>query len=88
MIGLTLLMTSFYMVMLVGNISFLRHALLGSICVAVLWEITRHVLVWYFSTLSMVNIIYGSLTTAILALLRSGSRRDYFVVWGAGDCRI
>lgn len=67
-IGLTLLLTSFYMVMPVGNISF-RHALMGSFCVAVLWEITRHVLVWYFSTLSMVNIIYGSLTTAVLALV-------------------
>lgn len=67
-IGLTLLLTSFYMVMPVGKIS-LRHALLGSFCVTVLWEITRHVLVWYFSTLSMVNIIYGSLTTVILALV-------------------
>lgn len=67
-LGLSLLLTSFYMVMPVGNIS-LRHAMMGSVCVAVLWEITRHVLVWYFSTLSMVNIIYGSLTTAVLALV-------------------
>lgn len=67
-IGLTLLLTSFYMVMPVGKISFC-HALMGSFCVAVLWEITRHVLVWYFATLSMVNIIYGSLTTTVLALV-------------------
>ncbi|SEA83440.1 YihY family inner membrane protein [Thiothrix caldifontis] len=67
-IGLTLLLASFYMVMPVGNICF-RHALAGSFCVAILWEITRHLLVWYFSTLSMVNIIYGSLTTAVIALL-------------------
>lgn len=67
-LGLTLLLTSFYMVMPVGRISF-HHALVGSFCVAVLWEITRHLLVWYFSTLSMVNIIYGSLTTAVVALL-------------------
>jgi YihY family inner membrane protein len=66
--GLTLLLASFYMVMPVGNIPF-RHALIGSLCVAVLWEITRHILVWYFSTLSMVSIIYGSLTTAVIALL-------------------
>jgi len=26
-------------------------------------------MVWYFSTLSMVNVIYGSLTTAIVALI-------------------
>lgn len=68
MISLTLLLTSFYMVMPVGTIQF-RHALVASFCVVVLWEITRHILVWYFSTLSMVNIIYGSLTTAILALV-------------------
>lgn len=66
--ALTLLLASFYMVMPVGTIPF-RHALIGSFCVAVLWEITRRVLVWYFSTLSMVGIIYGSLTTAIIALL-------------------
>lgn len=66
--ALTLLLASFYMVMPVGRIPF-RHALIGSFCVAVLWEITRRALVWYFSTLSMVGIIYGSLTTAIIALL-------------------
>jgi membrane protein len=27
------------------------------------------VLVWYFSTLSQVNVVYGSLTTAIVVLL-------------------
>ena len=35
----------------------------------VLWEITRHVLVWYFATLSQVSVVYGSLTTAIVVLL-------------------
>ena len=34
-----------------------------------LWEITRHILVWYFATLSQVSILYGSLTTAIVVLL-------------------
>jgi uncharacterized BrkB/YihY/UPF0761 family membrane protein len=46
-----------------------RHALIGGITAAVLWEITRHVLVWYFATLSQVNVVYGSLTTAIVVLL-------------------
>lgn len=68
MIGLTLLLTSFYMVMPVGKISF-RHALVGSFAVMVLWEIVRHIMVWYFSTLSMVNLVYGSLATAIVALV-------------------
>lgn len=68
MIGLTLLLTSFYMVMPVGKISF-RYAFIGSVSVVILWEATRHILVWYFSTLSMVNLIYGSLATTIVALL-------------------
>ena len=46
-----------------------RHGLIGGITATVLWEITRHVLVWYYSTLSMVNVIYGSFATAVVALL-------------------
>jgi YihY family inner membrane protein len=52
----------------VGKISF-RHALIGGVVAGVLWETLRHLLVWYFSTLSFVSVIYGSLATAILALL-------------------
>ena len=29
------------------------------------WEITRRILVWYFSSLSFVNVVYGSLATAL-----------------------
>ena len=68
MVGLTLLLTSFYMVMPVGKMSF-RHALAGSFLVVILWEVVRHILVWYFSTLSMINLIYGSLATTIVALV-------------------
>ncbi len=68
MLGMMLLLTSFYMVMPRAHISF-RHALIGGITAAVLWEIARNVLVWYFATLSMVNVIYGSLATVIVALL-------------------
>jgi membrane protein len=35
---------------------------------ALLWEVARHVLVWYFSTLSQVNVVYGSMTTAIVVM--------------------
>lgn len=66
--GLILLLTSIYMVMPVGKLSF-KHALVGSISATILWELARHVLVWYFSTLSMVNLVYGSLTSAIVMLL-------------------
>jgi YihY family inner membrane protein len=66
--GEIFVLTSVYMVMPVGRLS-LRHALLGGVTAALLWEITRHLLVWYFSTLSQVNVLYGSLTTAIVVLL-------------------
>jgi membrane protein len=66
--GEIFVLTSVYMVMPVGRLSW-QHALLGGVTAALLWEITRHVLVWYFSTLSQVNVVYGSLTTAIVVLL-------------------
>lgn len=66
--GEVLLLTALYLVMPVGRLSF-RHALIGGITAALLWEITRHVLLWYFATLSQVNVVYGSLTTAIVVLL-------------------
>jgi membrane protein len=66
--GEVLLLTSIYLVMPVGRLSW-RHALVGGASAAVLWEISRHVLVWYFATLSQVRTVYGSLTTAIVVLL-------------------
>lgn len=65
--GEILLLTSVYLVMPVGRLSF-SHALIGGVTATVLWEITRHVLVWYFSALSQVSVVYGSLTTAIVVL--------------------
>ena len=52
----------------VGRLS-IRHAAVGGITATVLWEITRHILVWYYATLSQIQVVYGSLTTAIVALL-------------------
>ncbi|OWW21842.1 YihY/virulence factor BrkB family protein [Noviherbaspirillum denitrificans] len=66
--GEILVLTSVYMVMPVGRLS-LRHALIGGAVATFLWEITRHILVWYFATLSQVSKVYGSLTTAIVVLL-------------------
>jgi membrane protein len=65
--GEILLLTSVYMVMTVGRLWW-RHALVGGVTAALLWEVTRRVLVWYFSTLSQVSVVYGSLTTAIVVL--------------------
>jgi membrane protein len=66
--GEIFVLTSVYLVMPAGRLDW-RHALMGGVTAAVLWEITRHVLVWYFATLSQVNVVYGSLTTAIVVLL-------------------
>ena len=66
--GEVFVLTAVYLVMPVGRLS-LRHALIGGVTATVLWEITRHLLVWYFATLSQVNLVYGSLTTAIVVLL-------------------
>jgi YihY family inner membrane protein len=66
--GMVLMLTSFYLVMPVGRISF-RHALSGAVTATVLWEIIRRILVWYYSRLSLVNVIYGSLATTVVALL-------------------
>ncbi len=65
--GEIFVLTSVYIVMPVGRLSW-RHALIGGVTAALLWEITRHLLVWYFSTLSQVSVVYGSLTTAIVVL--------------------
>jgi len=43
--------------------------LIGGITAAFLWELTRHGLVWYFSTLSFVNVVYGAFATVIIILL-------------------
>jgi YihY family inner membrane protein len=67
LIGEILVLTSIYMVMPVGRLS-LSHALVGGVTAALLWEVARHVLVWYFSTLSKVNVVYGSMSTAIVVM--------------------
>jgi len=67
-LGEVLMFTSIYWVMPVVRITF-RHALIGGTTATVLWEITRRVLVWYYAALSMVNLIYGSIATVVVALL-------------------
>jgi YihY family inner membrane protein len=67
-IGEVFMLTSIYLVMPVAHITF-RHALVGGITATILWEITRRLLVWYYSVLSMINLIYGSFATTVVALL-------------------
>jgi membrane protein len=46
-----------------------RHALIGGATAAVQWEITLHILVWYYTSMSQIHVVYGSLTTSIAVLL-------------------
>ncbi|MFW5968080.1 MAG: YihY/virulence factor BrkB family protein [Persicimonas sp.] len=67
-IGMTGLFAATYRVLPVVRVS-MHRALVGGFLAAILWEVTRRVLVWYFSSISLVNVIYGSLATVIVVLL-------------------
>ncbi len=67
-VGEMLMLTSFYLVMPEVRVRF-RYALIGGISATVLWEITRRVLIWYYATVSLVNVIYGSIAITVVALL-------------------
>ena len=67
-LGLVLLFTMFYKIMPVARVSF-RRALAGGVTAAALWEITRHLLVAYYTSVSLVNVLYGSMATIIIVLL-------------------
>jgi YihY family inner membrane protein len=66
--GEVLVVTAIYMVMPVGRVIW-RHALIGGVTACVLWEIMRHFLVWYYATLSQIQVVYGSFAAAIAVLL-------------------
>ncbi len=63
-----LLISAIYYFMPVGRVR-VNHALIGGATAGLLWEVLRVALRWYFETLSQVNVVYGSLTTSIVALL-------------------
>ena len=67
-VGEVLMLTSIYLVMPAVSVRFL-YALIGGMAAAFLWEITRRVLVWYYAVVSMVNVIYGSISITVVALL-------------------
>ena len=66
--GEILLISAIYYFMPVGRLT-ASHAMIGGASAALLWELIRYALGWYFSTLSQVSVVYGSLTTAIIVLL-------------------
>jgi YihY family inner membrane protein len=67
-LGLVLLFTLFYKIMPVAKVSF-RRALAGGLTATILWEIVRHLLVSYYTKISVVNVLYGSMATIIIVLL-------------------
>jgi YihY family inner membrane protein len=46
-----------------------RHAIVGALVAAVLWQVVRFLLLWYFDNLSLVGVVYGSLATVVVMLL-------------------
>lgn len=67
-LGLVLLFTLLYVIMPVAKVAF-RRALAGGLTAAILWEFARHILVAYYTKISAVNVIYGSMATIIIVLL-------------------
>jgi YihY family inner membrane protein len=63
-----LMITSLYLVMPIGRIK-LYHALIGGLTATILWEITRRIVVWYYKSVSFVDIIYGSMATTVVFLI-------------------
>lgn len=67
-VGLVLLFAGTYQVLPVGRIS-RRRAFIGGLCAATLWRGVGVLLSYYFASLSMVNVLYGSLATVVVLLL-------------------
>jgi membrane protein len=67
-LGLILLFSLFYKIMPVARISF-KRALAGGVTAALLWEVVRHLLVAFYTKVSIVNVLYGSMATIIVVLL-------------------
>ena len=63
----TLIIAAIYRFLPVGRIA-VRYALVGGLTATALWEIIRHLLVWYFASLSNASVVYGSLTSAVVIL--------------------
>lgn len=67
-LALVLLFALLYKIMPVERISF-KRALAGGFTATLLWEITRHLLVAYYTRVSAVNVIYGSMATIVIVFL-------------------
>lgn len=66
--GLVLLFSSLYLVLPVGRVE-VRRAVIGGLTATAMWEGTRLLLGWFFSNISMVSVVYGSLATMVVVLV-------------------
>jgi YihY family inner membrane protein len=67
-LGMVVLLAALYRVLPVVKIA-LRRALVGGLCAGVLWRVAGLIMGYYFTNISMVNVVYGSLATVIVVLL-------------------
>ena len=67
-VGEIILFAAVYRVVPVAPVSF-RRALIGGVVAALLWELCRAALTAYFSSISLVGVVYGSLATVVVVLL-------------------
>ena len=68
LVGQGMLFTLIYWLMPATKVR-LRRAVVGGICATALWEIVRRILTWYFTSVSLVSVIYGSLATVVIVLV-------------------
>lgn len=66
--GLIAIFTALYKALPPTNVS-TGHAVIGAVFAGALWEVVRGTIVWYFTNISVVNVVYGSLTTVVIVLL-------------------
>lgn len=62
------LFAAIYFVLPKAKVS-LKHAIVGGVVAAILWEIMRRLLVWYVVNLSSVDVIYGTFATVLVMVL-------------------
>lgn len=62
------LLTAFYHYLPVGRTK-VSHSVVGALLATLLWELMRRVLAWYYESVSLVPLFYGSITTVVVALL-------------------
>jgi membrane protein len=67
-LGLVLVFGGIYRILPVVRISS-RRALVGGLAAAVLWRVVAAFTVYFFTNISMVSVLYGSLATVIVVLL-------------------